>query len=165
MNSRRKAREAALQALYQCDTLEDWSDEAIALYFSVYNPEAIKVSAGAAQENVDFARTIIHGVIANISVIDSHITGASTHWSVARMPRVDRNILRCATFEIIFASDIPVSVSINEAIEIAKRYGTAESSMFINGVLDKIATTLMAHPELALKASSLPREKKLAVNE
>jgi len=165
MNSRRKAREAALQALYQCDTLEDWSPEAVGLYFSIYNPEALSAADGAVRENVDFARTIIQGVIDNIAAIDRHISGASTHWSVSRMPRVDRNILRCATYEIVFASDIPVSVSINEAIEIAKRYGTADSPMFINGVLDNIASTIMANPDLALKVSSLPRSKKLAVNE
>ena len=81
------------------------------------------------------------------------------------MPRVDRNILRSATFEILFASDIPVSVSINEAIEIAKRYGTPDSPMFINGVLDNIATTVSANPDLSTKVESLPREKKIAVNE
>lgn len=81
------------------------------------------------------------------------------------MPRVDRNILRCATYELVFASDIPVSVSINEAIEIAKRYGTVDSPMFINGVLDNIATTLMANPESIMKVGSTAREKRLAVNE
>ncbi len=165
MNSRRKAREAALQALYQCDTLDDWSEEAITLYFSIYNPEALTVKDGTAAENVEFSRTLIRGVIAQMKEIDRHISGASTHWSVSRMPRVDRNILRCATYELVFASDIPVSVSINEAIEIAKRYGTVDSPMFINGVLDNIANTLMANPESIMKVGSTAREKRLAVNE
>jgi N utilization substance protein B len=165
MNSRRKAREAALQALYQCDTLGDWSDAAMALYFAVYNPEALSVVDASARENVEFARSIIQGVSAHLALIDRHISAASTHWSVTRMPRVDRNILRSATFEILFASDIPVSVSINEAIEIAKRYGTPDSPMFINGVLDNIATTVSANPDLSTKVESLPREKKIAVNE
>lgn len=165
MNSRRKAREAALQALYQCDTLDDWSEEAMTLYFSIYNPDALTVKEGAAAENVEFSRSLIRGVISRMEEIDRHISGASTHWSVSRMPRVDRNILRCATYELVFASDIPVSVSINEAIEIAKRYGTADSPMFINGVLDNIATTLMANPDGVMKVGSTVREKRLAVNE
>lgn len=165
MNSRRKAREAALQALYQCDTLDEWSEDAITLYFSIYNPDALTAEEGAPLENARFAQTLIRGVIEQMAEIDRHISGASTHWSVSRMPRVDRNILRCATYELLFISDIPVSVSINEAIEIAKRYGTADSPMFINGVLDKIATNLMSNPESITKVGSTGREKRIAVNE
>lgn len=162
MNSRRKAREAALQALYQCDTLDDWSAAAVELYFSVYNPEVFGSSEGAARENGDFCRQLINGVIEQREVIDRHIGAASTHWSVARMSRVDRNILRCATFEFLFAGDIPVNVTINEAIEVAKRFGTVDSPMFVNGVLDKIASTLMSTPELGVKVESVRRDKKAA---
>lgn len=165
MNSRRKAREAVLQALYQCDTLEDWSDESVALYFSIYNPDALQAVEGPVKENLEFCRAILGGIIGRLAEIDRHISAASTHWSVSRMARVDRNILRCAAYEIVFASEIPVSVSINEAIEIAKRYGTPDSPMFVNGVLDNIASTFMANPDLAVKAPSISREKKSAVNE
>jgi N utilization substance protein B len=165
MNSRRKAREAALQALYQCDTLEDWSAQTVELYFSLYNPETFKAPEGVARENVEFSRRVIAGVIEHLEIIDRQITLASTHWSIARMSRVDRNIIRCATYEFIYASDIPVSVTINEAIEVSKRYGTADSQLFVNGVLDKIASNLKAGSALVSKVASLERDKKIAVND
>ena len=163
MNSRRKAREAALQALYQCDTLSQWDEAAVALYFNIYNPEALAAESGPVKENCDFARGLILGTIQYLEFIDGQITAASTHWSVARMARVDRNILRCSTYEIIFVPEVPVSVSINEAIEIAKRYGANDSPMFINGVLDNIATVFMANPGLVGKAQ--PRSVRRVVNE
>ena len=162
MNSRRRAREAALQALYQCDTLCDWRQAQIDVYFQVFNAEALQAGAGTLKENFEFSRGIIVGVIENLEFIDGQIGSASTHWTLSRMSRVDRNILRAATYEIIFISEIPVSVSINEAIEIAKRYGTADSPMFINGVLDNIATVFMANPDLVLKAQA---KVKKVVNE
>jgi len=164
MNSRRKAREAALQALYQCDTLEDWSAETVELYFSIYNPETFEAGEGVARDNVEFCRRVIAGVIEHLETIDRHIALASTHWSISRMSRVDRNILRCATYEFVYASDIPVSVTINEAIEVSKRYGTVDSPLFVNGVLDKIASNLKAGSELTSKVASLQRDKKTAVN-
>lgn len=165
MKSRRKAREAALQALYQCDTLGEWTPENVELYFKTFKPETNGVPAPAdnpPNENLAFCRTIISGVIGTLGFIDSQISGASTNWSITRMCRVDRNILRLAVYEIAFMDDIPVSVSINEAIEIAKSYGTADSPMFINGVLDNVAGTIKAHPELVSEV--LSNSKKIAVN-
>ena len=166
MKSRRCAREAALQALYQCDTVGDWTPESIDLFFTHFKgdgsghpPGAVELNdetdapsppqnsgtepardAQAQQEgNMRFARTLASGVAEHIESLDRAIGAASTHWSVARMARVDRNILRLASFEIAHLDDIPLSVSINEAIEVAKRFGGPESPTFINGVLDNIA--------------------------
>lgn len=169
MRSRRRAREAALQALYQCDTLEDFSAECVQLYFDVFKPESageVRTELSAAeQENLEFAKTIINGVLNNLEFIDEQITAASTNWSIGRMCRVDRNILRFATFEMALMDEIPISVSINEAIEIAKAFGTPDSPMFINGVLDNIAGVLKRDPALASKAQSMrERQAKLAAN-
>ncbi|MBN8548628.1 MAG: transcription antitermination factor NusB [Deltaproteobacteria bacterium] len=165
MKSRRKAREAALQALYQCDTLGEFDEACIDLYFKVFKTEACDPSApleGTQKENLEFCRALLSGVISSMSFIDSQISSASTNWSINRMCRVDRNILRLAVFEIAFMEDIPVSVSINEAIEIAKSYGTVDSPMFINGVLDNVAGVLDQNPELVTSALALV--KKVAVN-
>jgi N utilization substance protein B len=164
MKSRRKARESALQALYQCDTLSDWDNATIDLYFQIFKPEVSSSEAidASQKENLDFCKALIRGVIDGMSFIDSQISSASTNWSINRMCRVDRNILRLAVFEIAFMDDIPVSVSINEAIEIAKSYGTADSPMFINGVLDNVAGVLKQNPDLV--AEALASVRKIAVN-
>lgn len=149
MRTRRKAREAALQALYQCDTLSDWTESQLELYFSNFRIEAIESEEAVIAENVLFARNLGRGVIENLAAIDALISAASTRWSITRMARVDRNILRLATCELAFHDDIPMNVSINEAIEIAKRFGTDDSPMFINGVLDNIAHNLANNPGIA----------------
>ena len=133
MGSRRQEREFALQALYQCDTLEDFSLEQARFYFECFHPEII------ASDEPSFAKLLVDGIVASLVLVDGQITAASQNWSLNRMSRVDRNILRLGTYEICFLDDIPVSVSINEAIEVAKRYGADDSPMFINGVLDKVA--------------------------
>jgi N utilization substance protein B len=97
-------------------------------------------------DNYEFCQALLSVAIAERDAIDAAISAASTRWSIQRMARVDRNILRVAVAELIFFDDIPASVSINEAIEIAKRYGTADSSVFINGLLDRVATTHAAEP-------------------
>jgi len=79
--------------------------------------------------------------------IDQLITGASKNWRIDRMSRVDRNILRLGACELVAFRDVPVKVVINEAVELAKRFGTAESSAFVNGVLDRIATAVGRRPE------------------
>jgi N utilization substance protein B len=165
MKSRRKAREAALQALYQCDTLNEWTEASVELYFRIFKPEVCSSDSpleGAQKENVEFCQSLIRGVIEGMAFIDGQISSASTNWSITRMCRVDRNILRLAVYEIAFLEDIPVSVSINEAIEIAKSYGTVDSPMFINGVLDNVAGVLDENP--ALVSSALAAVKKMAVN-
>lgn len=176
MRSRRKAREAALQALYQCDTLEDWCSERIDLYFEIYSssldcvpsanstpsceaPDKAEADAAFAKqkavqlENLQFAKTLIFGVAAHLKEIDQRLSEASLHWTVPRMARVDRNILRLACFEIGFLTEIPLNVSINEAIELAKLYGAEESPMFVNGVLDRVARGASNHARASKKVA------------
>ena len=138
MQGRRKAREAALQALYQCDSLKTWDLDQIDLFFSVFFKEELQ-NESFKNENFKFCKVLINKVIECKSNIDKIISGASIHWSLQRMARVDRNILRIAVAELLYFRDIPASVSINEAIEVAKRFCAEEAPVFINGVLDKVA--------------------------
>jgi N utilization substance protein B len=89
-----------------------------------------------------FARELLAGVLGNRAAIDSCIESKSKNWSVSRMSRVDLNILRLAVFELLYCPDIPKNVTINEAIEVAKKFGAEDSSSFVNGILDEIASTL-----------------------
>ncbi|MBX7137959.1 MAG: transcription antitermination factor NusB [Oligoflexia bacterium] len=143
MKSRRQARETALQALYQCDALQDWSGQAIDIFFSNFGPEELE-SEAAESEMLEFSRALTLGTIQNLESIDRRIAEACRNWSLARMSRVDRNILRLAAYEMAFVSEIPQKVSINEALEIAKRFGAPDSPNFINGVLDKVASGIEA---------------------
>ena len=103
-------------------------------------------SGKAITEDVkEFSNSIVEGVIKNISMIDNKISQSASNWSIERMAAVDRNILRMATYELLFMNDIPVKVTINEAIEIAKRYGGDDSGAFVNGILDRI---LKDHQEM-----------------
>ncbi len=136
---RRQAREGALQALFMCDFLNSWNEETADYVFDHF---AISRLCRA------YAETVAHGVIKNLARIDGRITGASEHWSISRMSRVDRVILRIAVLEMYYLDDVPVSVAIDEAVEIAKRFGADESPMFINGVLDRAALSLKREIEV-----------------
>ena len=143
MRTRRIAREAAVQALYQCDTCNDWSAELVDLFFEQF----IQVTESQhSAENTLFAKKAINGAINHLDFIDQLINESSIHWQVSRMSRVDRNILRLAVYEICFEPEIPSSVSINEGIELAKRFGADDSANFVNGVLDKAARTIATDP-------------------
>ncbi len=157
MKSRRKAREAAVQALYQCDTQCDFRHEALDYFMQDFFPEGAESRIEADEEvapeskihsgeleNREFACVLMDGVISHLEEIDRLLGSASAHWSVARMSRVDRNILRIAAFELLFLADVPPNVVINEAIELAKTFGSDESPMFINGVLDQVAKKVAA---------------------
>ena len=134
MGSRRAARELALQALYQVDLLDDGASEppSLSLFWEHFDP-AEDAEAQA------FARELVDGVRTSIERIDALIAGAAEHWRLPRLSRVDLNVLRLATFELIGRPDIPASVTLNEAVEIARRFGSEESAGFVNGVLDHIA--------------------------
>jgi len=93
----------------------------------------------ADEVEINFATTLAEGVERERSALDSRIEACSTNWRMSRMPHVDRNILRMGAFEILFMSDVPAHVTINEAVELAKKFGTAESRGFINGILDRLA--------------------------
>jgi N utilization substance protein B len=130
MTIRRRGRQLALQALYQIEVTGDTSTAA--LEFFLHHFEG---SAGAK----DFARRLITGVVTHHKEIDRLISQSADNWKLSRMAKVDLTIMRMATYEMLFCPDIPMSVSMNEAIEIAKRYGSGDSAIFINGVLDQVA--------------------------
>ena len=139
MGIRRQSREAALQALFMCDFLDVWEMSRIQFCFEHFTiPEQVQA----------YAQRICECVLTSRTQIDSKITAASEHWSIARMGRVDRSILRMATAEILYFDDIPPSVAINEAIEVAKRFGSDDSPMFVNGVLDRVASPLRQRVEI-----------------
>ena len=133
MRNRTKARECALKILYAIDIRKDPYLECAELFWK--NQPAVEPAIK------EFAGIIVEGVRENQKAIDSVISKHATNWQIKRMPVVDRNILRISTFELLFSDNIPPKVSINEAIEMAKRYGDKDSGKFVNGVLDKISKT------------------------
>ncbi|HTP63912.1 MAG TPA: transcription antitermination factor NusB [Geobacteraceae bacterium] len=133
MGVRREGRELALQLLYALDLNPMMMEETLQLF---------RENTRAVEQVRIFAEELVAGVMANRGGIDEIIAGASKNWTIARMAKVDLNILRLAVFELAFRSDIPRNVSINEAIEVAKKFGTEDSPAFVNGMLDEIATTV-----------------------
>jgi len=133
LGTRRMAREVALQILYQLDVQEELpSDDAVALFWSSFGEGGDPAGDG----HRAFAEVLVRGVREHLGEIDAVIARASRNWRLERMARVDRNLLRLAVYELKCSADVPAKVAINEAIEIAKRFGTAESPAFINGILD-----------------------------
>ena len=130
---RTRARERALQALYQIDVAASDIDEALVRFWRSFEP--------AEREVQELAEQFVRGVHRERRAIDERIEGASTNWRVDRMARVDRNALRLAVFELVYG-DAPVKVIINEAIELGKKFGSESSGAFVNGVLDRIANGL-----------------------
>jgi transcription antitermination protein NusB len=124
--SRRAAREIALNVLYQVDLAKIPPEDAL---------QAALENAGVEEIAFEFGQELVQGVLANLSAIDTKLKELSIGWDLQRQPAVDRNILRMAMFEILYLDFIPPSVSINEAVELAKKYSTDESGRFINGVL------------------------------
>lgn len=129
MGNRTKARELALQALYFMDMRRDISKEMLDLFCHSFSQHP---------KTIPFFRQLANGVMESIGEIDVVIERYSSHWKISRMTCVDRNVLRIATYEILYCDDIPSKVSINEAVNIGKRFGTRESGGFINGVLDSM---------------------------
>src|SRR5258706_8360427 len=129
MGLKRRSRELALQMLFQMDMgtvkMKDMEENFLP---QASAPEMAKV----------MALQMVKNTWDRLPDIDQHLRGLAENWDLSRMAAVDRNILRLATYEILFDSDIPKSVAINEAIEIVKRYSTDESSKFVNGILDKL---------------------------
>ena len=143
MASRRRSRHFALQALYQADLSEESLSTALAaLWAGMVEGEGIGDSKPPESEEVEFAQRVAHGVEQHREPIDELIESCSTNWRLSRMPLVDRNVLRMAAFELMHCPDIPATVSINEAVELAKRFGTADSRAFVNGIVDRMARQL-----------------------
>lgn len=139
MASRRRAREYALLALYQADLSGTPVVQALAgLWEQQLDGEDLP-GRPAESDEIEFTTRLCRGVERRRKEVDALIEGASMNWRLARMPVVDRNILRMATFELLECLDVPASVSINEAVELAKKYGDTDSGAFVNGLLDRIA--------------------------
>jgi N utilization substance protein B len=139
--SRRTGRAYALQLLYARDG--DPSTDVAGAAASWAEEFDLEVDATAQA----FARDLVAAASASAAQLDELITAASKNWRIERMSRVDRNILRLGACELVAFRAVPVKVVINEAVELAKRFGTAESSAFVNGVLDRIATAVGRHPD------------------
>jgi N utilization substance protein B len=135
MGLRRDGREAAIQFLYQVDTHRpEKVDEALAAFWK-QNEEPPNVR--------DFANDLLRGALEKLPEIDAKIRTLADNWDFERLAVVDRNILRLAVYEMLFRPEIPPVVSINEAIEIAKKFSTAESGKFVNGLLDRVKNELL----------------------
>ena len=133
MGMRRRGRELAVQALYQIELRGDASVEGLVLFWE---------HSDASVRAKEFAAALVAGVREQRQRIDELIAAASEHWRFERLSPVDLNVLRVATYELLQSPATPTSVVLDEAIEIARRFGTAESPTFVNGVLDEIAKRL-----------------------
>jgi N utilization substance protein B len=135
MGKRREGREVALQFLFHWDlnARESAESKDLDLFWELRD-----VATGVRS----FATTVLHGVIANQTTVDSKITKYTANYELKRISAVDRNILRMAIYEMLYAADVPPIVAINEAIDIAKKFGTEESGKFVNGVLDRVKLDL-----------------------
>jgi len=119
--------------LFQMEASETSAEEAIPLFWRCFEAEP---------DGKAYADEIVRGVDANHAAIDQAITAASENWRIERMTRLDRNLLRLGTFELMKLREVPSPVILDEAVELAKEFGTAESSAFVNGVLARIARDL-----------------------
>jgi len=133
MGTRRKARELAVQLLYQHDLAKVNPEEGMRLFWEYFPVD---------MEAREFCTQLVLGTLDRLAVIDDLLSEASENWSLNRMSVVDRNILRLATYELVDRPEIPPSVSLNEAIEIAKKYSSPDAAVFINGVLDRVKRTV-----------------------
>jgi N utilization substance protein B len=130
MGARTSGREAALQMLFAVDAGGTSAEAVIRDFWREFPGDA---------EGRPYAEQIVTGVGAERAAIDERIERASQHWRLARMTRVDRNVLRLATWELLYEPETPRAVILDEAVELAKRYGTEDSGAFVNGVLGKVA--------------------------
>ena len=137
MGARRSGREAALQMLFQIDASGASSESAIQLFFRHFEADP---------EGKPYAETIVRGVEAAGADLEQLIEKASNNWRIARMTKVDRNVLRVAAWELAYGDNQPRAVILDEAVELAKMYGSEDSSSFVNGVLQRIADIVAAAP-------------------
>lgn len=138
MQRRRKAREAALQVLYSLDANGGDADEALRRFWEIFDSTGEPEDVVFADRIKSFTSQLVHGAWRNRQTIDDMISGSSEHWSLGRMSRVDRSILRMAIYELLYCDDIPPKVSLNEAIDLGKIFGSENSGAFINGILDAL---------------------------
>jgi N utilization substance protein B len=133
MGRRRKARESALQILFQLEFNKPQIDKVVDQFWK---------EKKASEEIRDYSNWIVKGIVSHQDKIDNLIQSLSNHWRLSRMAHVDRNILRIAVFEFLYEKDTAPAVIINEAIEIAKKYSSDEAAAFVNGILDAVKKKL-----------------------
>jgi N utilization substance protein B len=131
VGARRKARGLALQALYEADSAGHDAGKVL---------DRMLGAAELSEDNASFARDLVKGVVQNKEKIDENIRRFAPAWPIAQTPLIDRNILRLAIFEVLLDNRVPVKVAINEAVELAKLFGSDSSSKFVNGVLGSVST-------------------------
>jgi len=135
MGSRRKARECALQMLFAADVAQTRVDDLVRDFWSDLSDAELDEHAR------DFATRLVTGTLANVTEVDERIRSRAEHWRISRMALVDRNVLRLAVYEFLYERT-PRTVTINEALEITRRFSTYEATQFINGILDAIKRDL-----------------------
>lgn len=131
MRKRTEARECAIKMLYQFDLIKEEVEAICERFWQNYESEP-------SEDISEFADSLVKGVVDNLADIDKKIAEAATNWHINRMAVIDRNVLRLGTYELLYREDIPPKVSINEAVELAKKYGDRDSGKFVNGILDRI---------------------------
>ncbi|MDP2981153.1 MAG: transcription antitermination factor NusB [Candidatus Omnitrophota bacterium] len=131
MRKRTFARECALKILYRIEISKESIDASFLDFWS-------KTAESIDKESHDFAEILVKGTRGNLAAIDEIISKYADNWNISRMAVIDRNVMRMSVYEMLYRSDIPPNVSINEAIELAKKYGDVDSGKFVNGILDKI---------------------------
>lgn len=139
MRKRTQARECALKILYQIDMTDEPLEDVLHLFWEHYP---------APPEVREFAETLVRGTRRYLSQIDQKLGQYTENWQLNRMAVVDRNILRFAAYELLYLDEIPPKVTINEAVNIAKKYSQEEAGKFVNGVLDKINHTEVHKSEM-----------------
>ena len=132
MRKRSRAREFALQILYQMEMTSESPDHSLDNFWGSRPEEDIDT------EIKEFCARIIRGVAEHLAEIDKKISQYATNWQLERMAVVDKNVLRMSAFELMFCADIPPKVSINEAVDLAKKYSGPEAGKFVNAILDKV---------------------------
>ena len=143
MGNRRRARELAMQALFYMDMRQNTSQGMLDLYCQSFTPS---------KRALPFFLELVKGVMRTRSQIDSIIECFSNNWKIGRMSCVDRNVMRIAVYELLYCHDIPPKVTINEAIDVGKKFGTEESGSFINGILVSIR---LAHAKEDIKTKDI----------
>src|SRR4030095_11164369 len=129
MSMRRKGRELALQVLYQVDMSGEHAEVVLRKFDESFEH---------GRKSRQFGEALVRGVLAGREQIDATIAAASEHWRLERLSRVDANVIRIAVYEMTTPPALPIEIAINEAIEIARKFGTGESAAFVNGVLDQV---------------------------
>ena len=147
MGIRRQAREAVLKLLYAADMTHVSGREIRDVSWPITR---------APQEAMAFADTLLNAVLTHGHEIDELIQSCSMHWSLERIGVVERNILRFAICELLYVPEVPPKVTINEAVEIAKKYGAEDASIFVNGILDRIKNDMSIKDDIAVAPISSP---------